>query len=280
MSSDGLFDLHAHGGDVFVGNGPSYPWGGLYGGQIVAQALRAAAATVDDGLMVHSLRAYFIRRGEQTEPIRFEVDRIRNGTSFCTRRVVARQTVGVILNLEASFQVPEESADAQNISIDRSLPSPDELIDDTWSAVFERRKVPPATMAALAAPAPNDAGRTAVWMRTTDPLPDDELLHRCWVAYMSDDIPLDSIRSGHPEFRDPATDELSYWASLDHTMWFHRPVRADQWHLYDMATPTFSGARGLAIGHVFALDGTLVATVAQEGIVRWRLRPESAKRQD
>ena len=114
MELSRLFDLEAHGPDTFVGIGPQYPWGGLYGGQIVAQALRAAASTVDSDLEVHSLRSYFIRRGDHTEPIRFEVDRIRNGRSFSTRRVIARQAVGAILNLEASFQRPgdvDRSAD-------------------------------------------------------------------------------------------------------------------------------------------------------------------------
>src|SRR6476659_10082617 len=110
MDLSRLFDLESHGPDTFVGIGPRYPWGGLYGGQIVAQALRAASATVDEDKVVHSLRAYFIRRGDHTEPIRFEVDRIRNGRSFATRRVVARQAIGAILNLEASYQRSESSA--------------------------------------------------------------------------------------------------------------------------------------------------------------------------
>src|SRR6476620_8533900 len=110
MNLHDILDLAPHGPDTFVGSGPRYPWGGLYGGQIVAQALRAAAATVHDGLPCHSLRAYFIRRGDHEEPIRYEVDRIRNGRSFATRRVVARQAIGAILNLEASYQHAEDSA--------------------------------------------------------------------------------------------------------------------------------------------------------------------------
>ena len=116
MELSKLFELEPHGPDTFVGIGPRYPWGGLFGGQIVAQALRAAAATVDAEQQVHSLRAYFIRRGDHTEPIRFEVDRIRNGRSFSTRRVVARQAIGAILNLEASFQLPEDTADMQTVA--------------------------------------------------------------------------------------------------------------------------------------------------------------------
>ena len=108
-----VFDLVSHGADTYVGTGPRYPWGGLYGGQIVAQALRAASATIDEDKVVHSLRAYFIRRGDAAEPVRYEVDRIRNGRSFATRRVVARQAIGAILNLEASYQRAEESAVVQ-----------------------------------------------------------------------------------------------------------------------------------------------------------------------
>jgi acyl-CoA thioesterase II len=112
-----MFELSAHGADVHVGTGPQYPWGGLYGGQIVAQALRAASLSVDTGLEPHSIRAYFIRRGDHTEPVRYEVDRIRNGRSFATRRVVARQAIGAILNAECSFQRPEEAALVQTVTM-------------------------------------------------------------------------------------------------------------------------------------------------------------------
>ena len=128
-----MFDLQSHGPDTFVGIGPRYPWGGLFGGQIVGQSLRAAAATVDVDQHVHSLRAYFIRQGDHTEPIRFEVDRIRNGRSFSTRRVVARQAIGAILNLEASFQKPEETADLQTVPMDPNVPRPEDLVSDAWS---------------------------------------------------------------------------------------------------------------------------------------------------
>ena len=254
-----LFDLEPHGPDTFVGIGPRYPWGGLYGGQIVAQALRAAAATVEPEQQVHSLRAYFIRRGDHTEPIRFEVDRIRNGRSFTTRRVVARQAVGAILNLEASFQVHEATADQQTFAMDVHLPGPDAVASDAWSEAFDRRSVPDADLA---------EGRAVAWMKVNGAIGDDELLHRCWLAYMSDDMPADSVRSSHPEFR--GTEGVSYGASLDHTIWFHRPVRADQWHLFDFDAHNFTGARGLSIGHVFAEDGTHVATVAQEVLMRRR----------
>jgi acyl-CoA thioesterase-2 len=259
MNLSRLFDLEPHGADTFVGIGPQYPWGGLYGGQIVAQALRAAASTVDSDLEVHSLRSYFIRRGDHTEPIRFEVDRIRNGRSFSTRSVIARQAVGAILNLEASFQRPEPSVDLQTIAMDAGVPDPDSLVTETWAPSFDRRFVP-ATWSPSATRV--GAGRTLAWMKVNAPLGDDQLLHRCWLAYLSDDLPTDSVRA--------TTGVLDgqFAASLDHTMWFHRPVLADQWHLYDFACHSYVGGRGLAIGHVFAADGVHVATVAQEVLMR------------
>ncbi|MDP9463717.1 MAG: thioesterase family protein [Actinomycetota bacterium] len=260
MDLSRLFDLEAHGADTFVGIGPQYPWGGLYGGQIVAQALRAAAVTVDTDLEVHSLRSYFIRRGDHTEPIRFEVDRIRNGRSFSTRRVIARQAIGAILNLEASFQRPEPSLDMQTVAMDGDVPAPDSLISETWTPSFDRRFVPPTWSSSVTRHA---AGRTMAWMKVNAPLGDDQLLHRCWLAYLSDDLPTDAVR---------ATTEIHdvdmFAASLDHSMWFHRPVRADQWHLHDFACHNYVGGRGLAIGHVFAADGVHVATVAQEVLMR------------
>ena len=276
MEHSSLFDLESHGPDTFVGVGPRYPWGGLFGGQIVAQALRAAAATVDAEQQVHSLRAYFIRRGDHTEPIRFEVDRIRNGRSFSTRRVVARQAVGAILNLEASFHAPEATADAQTVPMDPTIPGPDDLTSDAWSTAFDRRSVPTSQLS-------NDvrtgAGRSAAWMRVTADLStvetDEQLLHRCWLAYMSDDMPSDTVRAGHPEFSEAEGHGNTYTASLDHTIWFHRPFRADEWHLYDFSCHGFTGGRGLGIGHVFTVDGVHVATVAQEVLMR-----DARKRQD
>ena len=259
MEAGQLFDLEAHGPDTFVGIGPRYPWGGLYGGQIVAQALRAAAATVESDLEVHSLRAYFIRRGDHTEPIRFEVDRIRNGRSFATRRVIARQAIGAILNLEASFQRPEPSFDLQAIVMDTSVPAPESLVSEPFTESADRRFVPRTWSPSSTT---IGAGRTLAWMKVTAPLGDDQLLHRCWLAYLSDDLPTDVTRA--------ATDITSdmFVASLDHSIWFHRPVKADQWHLHDFTCHSYGGGRGLAIGHVFGADGVHVATVAQEVLVR------------
>jgi acyl-CoA thioesterase-2 len=269
MDAQQLFTLSAHGADTFVANGPRYPWGGLYGGQIVAQSLRAAAATVDPELHPHSLRAYFIRRGDHAEPVRYEVDRIRNGRSFCTRRVVARQAIGAILNLEASFQRSEPSEEVEAISMPAGVPTPDQLVHDSWSTMFDRAMVPAD---ALPASGLNGAGRAAMWMRATAPLGDDPLLHWCMLAYLSDDLPCDAAMRAHPisQEADLDRDAAVFFASLDHTIWYHRPFRADEWHLYEMTCHSFVGSRGLTFGHVFAADGTHVATVAQEVLMRDR----------
>ncbi|MEP7202723.1 MAG: acyl-CoA thioesterase domain-containing protein [Ilumatobacteraceae bacterium] len=260
MDLSRLFDLEPHGADTFVGIGPRYPWGGLYGGQIVAQALRAAAATVENDLQVHSLRSYFIRKGDHAEPVRYEVDRIRNGRSFSTRRVVARQAVGAILNLEASFQRPEPSIDLQTIAMPADVPTPDSLQSDPWSPAADRRFVPQSSTSSNLG---TGAGRTLAWVKVNAALDDHQLLHSCWLAYLSDDFPTDAVQAAN-EFGN----EGRFTASLDHTIWFHRPVRADHWHLHDFSCHSYVGGRGLAIGHVFAPDGVHVATVAQEVLMR------------
>ncbi len=245
-----ILDLSPHGPDTFVGAGPRYPWGGLYGGQIVAQALVAAAATIEDGYPVHSLRAYFIRRGDHDEPVRYEVDRIRNGRSFCTRRVVARQAVGAILNLEASFQRPEESADITTIGAPANLEVPAEDAH-AWSSIFQRRFVGATT---LGEPRREGGGRAAAWMRVTDPIDDDPITHAAAFAYLSDDLPTDAVVRAHPIGEEPIEEVHPYIfsASLDHTIWFHRQPRVDQWHLHDFTCLGFVGGRGLALGQIFS----------------------------
>lgn len=263
-----LLHLESHGPDTFVGDGLEYPWGGLYGGHIVAQALSAAARTVDERFGVHSLRAYFIRRGDSSEPVRQEVDRIRNGRSFVTRRVVARQAVGAILNLEASFQAAEDGDDVQTIAAP-DLPRPDDLESDSWSPLFDRRMIPRDRLPSPAV----GAGRSAGWLRVVEDLgPAGTLLQHTAFAYLSDDLPLEAALRAHPRWGPRVgTNTLElFTASLDHTVWFHRPMRADVWHLHDFSCHTFIGGRGLTIGHVFDLDGVHVATVAQEIIARER----------
>src|SRR5436190_1148315 len=161
-----MMALEPHGPDTFVAVGPRYPWGGLYGGQIVAQALRAASLTVGPAFRPHSLHAYFIRTGDGEEPIRFEVDRTRNGRSFVTRRVEARQSVGAILTMAASFHVEEDGPQAQTAVLP-AVPSPDRLAADGWSEQFDRRF-------AMSDPPP---GRAAAWIRMHEPIGEDPALH-------------------------------------------------------------------------------------------------------
>ena len=267
-----MFELSAHGADVHVGTGPRYPWGGLYGGQIVAQALRASTISVDPELEPHSIRAYFIRRGDHTEPVRYEVDRIRNGRSFATRRVVARQAVGAILNAESSFQRPEPAPSIQPVPMPQ-VPGPDGLGGEPFLDAFDRAEVPDEAVASPDAGRRDGFGRTIVWMKARAPLgdptdPEQQLLHRCWLAYMSDDVPTETVIRSHPDAAAIRAEDAFFCASLDHTIWFHRSLSADRWHLYDFTCHHYVGARGLSVGHVFREDGVHVATVAQEVLVR------------
>ena len=247
--------------DVFLARGPQYPWGGLYGGQIVAQALRAGAATVEERFHVHSLHAYFIRPGNADEPIRFEVTRSRDGRSFCTRHVVASQQVGVILTMSLSFQVDEAGHDVQTARLP-DLPPPEGLENTSWSPLFDRR-FPGGTA---------QEGRGIAWLRLVEPLGDDRVLNACALAYLSDDIPTDAVVAVHPDRPGPGEGDAydhGFWsASLDHAIWFHRPFRMDEWLLYVIDSPSASGARGLSRGQFFTQDGRLVASVAQEGLIR------------
>jgi acyl-CoA thioesterase-2 len=255
-----MVELQAHGPDTFVAQGPSYPWGGLYGGQIVAQALRAAAATVEPRFRPHSLHAYFIRRGDADEPIRLDVDRLRNGRSFVTRAVVARQSTGAILSMAASFHVEEEAPDVQTAVRPPDLAPPEAVTSDSWSPMFDRRSHLDSA-----------PGRSSAWLRVVDNLGDDPVLHTCALAYLSDDMATDPVASLHP---DRATWGEAGWsnASLDHAIWFHRPSRTDEWQLHAFACDRFDGSRGVAIGHVFAGE-THVATIAQEVLLRRRPSP-------
>ena len=259
-----MMSLEPHGPDTFVGSGPRYPWGGLYGGQIVAQALRAAAATVDPQFRVHSLHAYFIRRGDHTEPVRYEVDRVRNGRSFVTRTVTARQATGAILSMSASFQIDEDAPEVQTADLP-DVPPPSDLSQDSWTTMFDRANVITDDL----------PGRSRGWMKVRGDLADDPILHACALAFMSDDYPTDAVVSLHPDRPGPGTppNEHPFMAfSLDHAIWFHRPLQADQWHLTAMVCHGIISSRGLTVGHVFTEEGVHVATVSQEVLLR-RRRP-------
>jgi acyl-CoA thioesterase II len=263
MSFTDLLALEPHGPDTWVGTGPSYPWGGLYGGQIVAQGLMAASHSVPREFAVHSLHAYFIRRGDAAAPVRYEVDRIRDGRSFYTRRVVARQSTGAILNMSASFQAKEAGPETQTRHWP-DVPLPDALTPDSWSDLLDRRQVPTAP----------DSGRGSAWFRVVHDPGTEPARHACALAYASDDMPMDAVLAVHPER--PITMQDLWATSLDHAIWFHRPLRAQDWHLYDFAVHSLGGGRSLTLGHVFTSDGAHIATVAQELLVRRRRPPDRA----
>lgn len=259
-----MMELEHHGVDTYVGVGPEYPWGGLYGGQIVAQALRSCGRTVDEEFVPHSLHAYYIRPGDWREPIRFEVERLRNGRSFVTRQVVARQSTGAILTMIASFKVDEEAPDVQ-AAVMPTVPAPEEIESQAWTKVFDRRSLSRAE-------APE---RLRTWMRLSTPLdPDDRLLHACGIAYMSDDLPVEVARELHPAAagREALGEHPFIGVSLDHAMWFHRPARADEWHFEDFMAGGLTDGRGLTTANLFDSQGTHIATVAQEALIRLRRR--------
>ena len=247
--------------NVFVGTSPDYSWGRVYGGLVVAQALRAACHTAPEAHRVHSLHAYFILAGTHEEPIRYEVDRIRDGRSFTTRRVVAHQSGGAILNLSASFQRDEDDADVQLARMPEGLPRPEALRRDPWNHYLENHIVLH----------PSDReGHVAGWIRVPDCPPDDPVLQACAFAYASDELPTMAVMSAHPtapnEFGTPGQDFFS--ASLDHALWIHRPLRADQWMLHEMECQVLSNARGLAIARFFDGEGRHVASLTQECLLR------------
>ncbi len=256
-----VFELEAHGPDTWIGESPQYPWGRIYGGLVIAQALWAATHTVADDRVVHSLHGYFILGGDPSEPVRYEVDRIRNGRSFTTRRVVARQSSGAIFNLSCSFQVHEEGIENQTAVFPVDASGPDDATAEIEGSGIER---------ALLAQG-GDSHHSLTWCRFPQPLDDDPRLHACALAYLSDTNPMEAVALSHPKGApaDPLTWHQTYMtASLDHAMWFHRPVRADDWVLIDMDGHGIIRTRGLSTGHVFTADGQHIATIAQEGLIR------------
>jgi len=251
-----LLELEPVKPDAWLGTGPDLGWGRIYGGQIVAQALRSAGLTVDVDHRVHSMHAYFIRAGNEHQPVLFEVERVRDGRSFTTRQVVAYQAGGAILNLIASFQGDEEGEDAQTVRPPTGLPSPDAVPDDPTDLFFEAR-----AWRWDRSPEP----RATAWMRAPDDLGDDPMVHACALAYLSDEYPLGVAVAPH-SLGGRWDDVMA--ASLDHAVWFHRSVRADQWLAFDLEGHGVANARGLSVCRVFTEAGVHVATVAQEGLLR------------
>lgn len=273
----GLLDLEQLEDNLFRGVSPEVSPVRVFGGQVAAQALVAAGRTVPADRRVHSLHSYFLRPGDPQVPIIYQVDRVRDGKSFTTRRVVAIQHGKVTFTMSSSFQVDEPG-------IDHSAPMPEVPAPEELPTMAERLAAAPQarsiwarmprafdTRYVLAPPwlargtGPRPGARSQVWFRADGTLPPDPLLHVCVLAYISDLTLLDSVLASHGIAF--GVDNLQM-ASLDHAMWFHRPIRMDDWVLYDTESPSASGARGLATGHFFAATGQMVATVVQEGLVR------------
>jgi acyl-CoA thioesterase II len=272
-----LLDLEPIEVNIFRGLSPDENRQRVFGGQVAGQALVAAARTVGADRSVHSLHAYFLRPGDPTVPILYEVDRIRDGRSFTTRRVVAIQHGRPIFNLSSSFQVAETGFEHQApmppAPPPESLPTFAERYADkleAWGEAFSRPR-PIDTRyvddddAGSTAVLPGDSGRRLVWLKADGQLPDDPLIHACVVTYASDMTLLDTTLVPHGT---QAMEGRVMMASLDHAMWFHRPFRADDWLLYAQGTPSASGGRGLAWGGIFTRDGALAVSVVQEGLIR------------
>lgn len=263
--------------DQFSGHSLPQPNGRVFGGQVLAQALLAAGRTVDADRLPHSLHGYFLRAGVVTEPITFAVERLRDGRSFTARRTHALQGGAPILSLIASFQTEQEGVDyademPDGVPAPQDVPSALDLLGTIdhpaakfWAqeSAFDVRHVDGSIYLGRAAEV---TGRQQVWFRSRDPLPDDRLLHRALLAYACDQVMLEPVlrRSG----RSWVTPGMSI-ASLDHAMWWHRDARVDDWLLYVQTSPSAQGGRGLGAARVFTRDGTLVASIAQEGMVRF-----------
>lgn len=263
------------GQDVFTGGSQPEPLGRVFGGQVAAQALVAAQRTVGGGRDVHSLHSYFLRPGDLTIPITFTVDRIHDGRSFATRRTQASQDGVPIFSMIASFQTPDEGLDHQ-VDMPSGLPDPEDVPSDAelLSAVdnpvaqswarrpFDMRHVPSPVFFSVEG---DHVAHQAVWLKATGPLPDDADLHRAALLYASDYTLLEPIYRRHGvAFVTPGLKA----ASLDHAMWWHRPARVDEWLIYVQESPNAVGGRGLSLGRIYDRAGTLVASVAQEGMVR------------
>ena len=271
-----ILDLEPIEVDVFRGRSPAESRQRVFGGQVAGQAMVAAGRTVPAERRVHSLHAYFVRPGDPSIPILYTVERVRDGRSFSTRRVVAVQHGKVIFDLVASFHAAERGVEHQDampqVPAPESLPTLQETLADVGDVdlwllrprAVELRYVQPNPFLARRS-GERQPARSQVWMRAAGPLPDDPLVHACAVTYASDMTLLDSVLLAHGRSWDEPDVN---GASLDHAMWFHCPVRADEWLLYDQDSPWAAGGRGLGHGRIFTADGRLAVTVMQEGLVR------------
>jgi acyl-CoA thioesterase II len=274
-----ILDLEPLEHNLFRGRSPQVGWQRVFGGQVIGQALVAACRTVD-GRRPHSLHAYFLLGGDPKVPIVYEVERLRDGRSFTTRRVKAIQHGQAIFAMSVSVHADEPGFEHQAVMPD--VPKPEDLPSDAEikaailplmpapvRAYYERERpieLRPVEFDRYLARGPREPGFN-VWIRTTGRLPDDPAIHRCVLAYASDMTLLDSALVAHGR---TVFERSIQAASLDHALWFHRPFRADDWLLYAQDSPSASGARGFSRGLIFTREGTLVASVAQEGLIRDR----------
>jgi acyl-CoA thioesterase-2 len=279
-----ILDLERLEHNLFRGRSPRESWQRVFGGQTIAQALVAAQRTVPHARPVHSLHGYFMLPGDTTLPVVYEVDRIRDGSSFTTRRVVAIQNGAAIFSLEASFQTEEEGLEHQvampDIPPPESLPSPAEILRDFAAAVpegvrryWERERpveVRPVFLKHYTSREKLDPVQH-IWIRPTGPVPADRGVMSAVLAYISDMTLLDTSTFAHGR---AVFDRDIQAASLDHAMWFHRPCALDDWLLYTQDSPSTQGARGFTRGALYSRQGILVASVAQEGLIRLRRQPK------
>ncbi len=273
-----ILDLEPLEHNLFRGRSPEDGWQRVFGGQVIGQALVAATRTVDADRKAHSLHAYFLRPGDPAVPIIYEVDRIRDGKSFVTRRVIAIQHGHAIFSMSVSFQVAEGGLDHQmpapKVAPPEELMSEEELKKQFLESASEpmkgywRRERPieirPVSLRHYVS-REKLAPVQHAWFRTTGALPDDDAVHKCVLAYASDMMLLDT--SLYPHARTLFDRDLQV-ASLDHALWFHRPFRFDDWLLYSQDSPTAFGGRGFNRGAIYTREGVHIASVAQEGLIR------------
>jgi acyl-CoA thioesterase-2 len=272
-----ILDLEQIELDIFRGTSPDESLQRVFGGQVAGQALVAAGRTVPSERHVHSLHAYFLRPGDPSIPIVYQVDRLRDGRSFTTRRVVAIQHGKPIFNLSASFQIPEPGVEHQ-LDMPTGVPEPETLptfherfapYQDELGAWYTRPR--PVDVRYVGHPPRTALGQgpqkpvSQVWLRADGQLPDDPLLHVCVATYASDMVLLDSVLLPHGLAWQAGN---VAGASLDHAMWFHRSFRSDDWLLYDQWSASAAGSRGLAAGRLWRRDGALAVSVVQEGLIR------------
>jgi acyl-CoA thioesterase-2 len=276
-----LLDLETVGEDRYRGYSPANAGKQIYGGQAIAQALVAATRTVPEDRAVHSLHGYFVLAGDPRTPIDFAVERVRDGRSFTTRRCIATQRDNTIFSLEASFQIAESGL--THAAAMPAAPDP-ETLDDANALVARFRAFMPEPAKrwlekpraldmrfvdpeAMLAPQPNPRADQSIWFRICGPLPDTRALHHALLAYLSDMTLLNTALIAH---RRTIFDPHIQVASLDHALWIHRDFRVDDWLLYAQESPMASHARALTRGQIFTRGGSLVASVAQEGLIRLR----------